>query len=34
MRGKIMKEVNNILIIGLGGQGVILASDVISLAAF
>lgn len=29
-----MKEVNNILIIGLGGQGVILASDVISLAAF
>lgn len=29
-----MKEVNNILVIGLGGQGVILASDVISLAAF
>ncbi len=29
-----MKEVNNVLIVGLGGQGVILASDVISLAAF
>ncbi|GAG81495.1 unnamed protein product, partial [marine sediment metagenome] len=29
-----MKEVNNILIVGLGGQGVLLASDVISIAAF
>ncbi|MBU2598716.1 MAG: 2-oxoacid:acceptor oxidoreductase family protein, partial [Actinobacteria bacterium] len=29
-----MKEVNNILIVGLGGQGVLLASDVISMAAF
>ncbi len=29
-----MKKVNNILIVGLGGQGVLLASDVISMAAF
>lgn len=29
-----MKEVNNILIVGLGGQGVLLTSDVISMAAF
>jgi len=29
-----MKEVDNILIVGLGGQGVLLASDVISIAAF
>jgi len=29
-----MKEMTNILIVGLGGQGVLLASDVISMAAF
>jgi indolepyruvate ferredoxin oxidoreductase beta subunit len=29
-----MKEVNNVLIVGLGGQGVLLASDVLSNVAF